>query len=99
MYRLALADAQWPRVKPKLCHCHGQSYLEFRQMSGWSDMFVAWPGQERPSVPMSLIIIGTEGHAVRPVGCWAPKETPIAVTQTSGRQRLNVHGAIDLETG
>ncbi len=38
-------------------------------------------------------------HAVRPVGCWAPKETPIAVEQTSGRQRLNVHGAIDLETG
>jgi transposase len=38
-------------------------------------------------------------HAVRPVGCWAPKDTPIAVAQTSGRQRLNVHGAIDLETG
>ncbi len=38
-------------------------------------------------------------HAVRPVGCWAPKHTPIAVAQTSGRQRLNVHGAIDLETG
>jgi transposase len=38
-------------------------------------------------------------HAVRPVGCWAPKETPIAVEQTSGRQRLNIHGAIDLETG
>jgi transposase len=39
-------------------------------------------------------------HAVRPVGCWAAKEdAPVAVTQTSGRQRLNVHGAIDLETG
>jgi hypothetical protein len=38
-------------------------------------------------------------HAVRPVGCWAPKETPLAVPQTSGRQRLNIHGAIDLETG
>ena len=38
-------------------------------------------------------------HAVRPVGCWAPKHTPVAVEQTSGRQRLNVHGAIDLETG
>jgi transposase len=45
-------------------------------------------------------------HAVRPVGCWAteharegPKDTPIAVAQTSGRQRLNIHGAIDLETG
>jgi len=38
-------------------------------------------------------------HAVRPVGCWAPKDTKIAVEQTSGRQRLNIHGAIDLETG
>jgi transposase len=38
-------------------------------------------------------------HVVRPVGCWAPKEIPVAVAQTSGRQRLNIHGAIDLETG
>ena len=38
-------------------------------------------------------------HAVRPVGCWGPKDTQIAVDQTSGRQRLNIHGAIDLETG
>jgi hypothetical protein len=29
-------------------------------------------------------------HAVRPVGCWAPNETPLAVPQTSGRQRLNI---------
>ena len=38
-------------------------------------------------------------HAVRPVGCWAPKDTPVAVAQTSGRQHLNIHGAIELETG
>lgn len=38
-------------------------------------------------------------HAVRPVGCWAPQDIASAVTQTSGRQRLNIHGAIDLETG
>lgn len=38
-------------------------------------------------------------HAVRPVGCWGPKDVAIAVDQTSGRQRLNIHGAIDLETG
>jgi len=38
-------------------------------------------------------------HAVRPVGCWALKETPVAVQQSSGRNRLNIHGAIDLETG
>jgi transposase len=38
-------------------------------------------------------------HAVRPVGCWAPKEIAVAVEQSSGRDRLNIHGAIDLETG
>ena len=38
-------------------------------------------------------------HGVRPVGCWGPKDTKIAVEQTSGRQRLNIHGAVDLETG
>jgi transposase len=38
-------------------------------------------------------------HAVRPAGCWAPKDCAIAVAQTSGRDRLNVHGAINLETG
>ncbi len=38
-------------------------------------------------------------HGARPMGCWAPKETKVAVDQTSGRQRLNIHGAIDLETG
>jgi len=38
-------------------------------------------------------------HAARPVGCWAPAGETLAIEQTSGRQRLNVHGAIDLETG
>jgi transposase len=38
-------------------------------------------------------------HTVRPVGCWAPKDVPVAVEQSSGRDRLNIHGAIDLETG
>jgi transposase len=38
-------------------------------------------------------------HAVRPVGCWGPKDQAIAMEQSSGRDRLNIHGAIDLETG
>jgi transposase len=38
-------------------------------------------------------------HAVRPVGCWAPKDVAVTVDQSSGRDRLNVHGAINLETG
>src|SRR5277367_1257649 len=38
-------------------------------------------------------------HAARSVGCWAPAGEPLAVRQTSGRERLNIHGALDLETG
>jgi len=38
-------------------------------------------------------------HAARPVGCWAPKEQNFAIEQTSGRERINIHGAIDLQTG
>src|SRR5947209_12454639 len=32
-------------------------------------------------------------------GCWGPKDVPVAVEQSSGRERLNIHGAVDLETG
>ena len=38
-------------------------------------------------------------HAAQPVGCWAPKQEKLAIEQTSGRQRINIHGAIDLGTG
>ena len=38
-------------------------------------------------------------HEVWLVGCWAQKDTMAAVEQNRGRQRLNIHGAIDLETG
>src|SRR5487761_31501 len=38
-------------------------------------------------------------HGARAVGCWGPRDTKIAIDQTSGRERLNIHGAIDLETG
>ena len=38
-------------------------------------------------------------HAVRAAGCWAPRHCRLAIEQTSGRQRINIHGAIDLETG
>lgn len=38
-------------------------------------------------------------HGAQPVGCWAPAGEPIAVAQTTGRERLNIQGAIDLDTG
>jgi transposase len=38
-------------------------------------------------------------YGAKPVGCWAPKGAAVAVEQTTGREHLNIHGAIDLETG
>ena len=38
-------------------------------------------------------------HAARPAGCWAPSHEKLAIEQTSGRERINIHGAIDLATG
>lgn len=38
-------------------------------------------------------------HEARPAGCWAPKGEKIVIGQTSGRDRLNIHGFINLETG
>jgi hypothetical protein len=33
------------------------------------------------------------------VGCWARRAAKLAIEQTSGRQHINIHGAINLETG
>lgn len=38
-------------------------------------------------------------YGAKPVGCWAPAGEAVAVEQTTGREHLNIHGAIDLETG
>ena len=31
-------------------------------------------------------------HAARPAGCWAPAQATLAIEQSSGRQRINIHG-------
>jgi transposase len=38
-------------------------------------------------------------HGARPVGCWVRPDAAVAVEQTTGRDHLNIHGAIDLESG
>ncbi len=38
-------------------------------------------------------------HAARPVGCWAPKQQKLAIEPTSGREPIDVHGAINPESG
>ncbi len=38
-------------------------------------------------------------HGAQAVGCWVPRGADVAVEQTTGRERLNIQGAIDLESG
>jgi transposase len=38
-------------------------------------------------------------HGARPVGCWVRPDEALAVEQMTGRDHLNIHGALDLETG
>ncbi len=38
-------------------------------------------------------------HQTRPAGVWMPRGADIAVPAASGRDRMNIHGVIDLETG
>jgi transposase len=38
-------------------------------------------------------------HGAQAVGCWVPRGAEVAVEQTTGRERLNIQGAIDLESG
>lgn len=38
-------------------------------------------------------------HGARPVGCWVRPDAAVAVEQTTGRDHLNIHGALDLESG
>jgi transposase len=38
-------------------------------------------------------------HGARPVGCWVRPDEPLAVEQMTGRDHLNIHGALDLESG
>ena len=38
-------------------------------------------------------------HQAKPAGRWLPRGQRCAIDVTSGRERLNLHGAIDIETG
>lgn len=45
------------------------------------------------------IVYGDAVHQTRPAGVWMPRGADIAAPAASGRDRMNIHGAIDLETG
>jgi transposase len=65
--------------------------------------FIASYEKQLNSLPDNEAIVFVDAvhptHAARPAGCWSLGSDHPAIEQTSGRQRINIHGAIDLETG
>ena len=54
----------------------------------------------RPDEAVMFIDAVHPDHQSRPAGCWTRKDGPaVAVQANSGRDNINVHGAIDLSTG
>jgi transposase len=64
-------------------------------IKGYSDLLKSLPADEAVLFADAVHPV----HATKPAGCWGPVGDTLAVEQTSGRQRINIHGAIDLETG
>jgi hypothetical protein len=79
----------------------GQSLLGryYRSVSN-PDALAAYARLSGPAVTAAggRILVRGMTYAVRPVGCWAPKGVPVAVEQSSGRDRLTIHNAIDTPT-
>ena len=65
--------------------------------------FLASYEKQLNSLPNNEAIVFVDAvhptNAARPAGCWSLGSDHPAIEQTSGRQRINIHGAIDLETG
>ena len=90
LHRLGLEYRKPCAVPRKLDEAKQRAFIK-----GYTDLLNRLPADE--AVMFADAVHPT--HAVRPAGCWAPKGVKIAVEQTSGRDRLNIHGALDLETG
>lgn len=90
LHRLGMEHRKPKAVSGRLDEDKQKAFME-----GYDALLRALPDDE--AVMFADAVHPTYG--ARPVGCWAPKDIRIAIDQTSGRRRLNLHGAIDLETG
>lgn len=90
LHRLGMEHRKPEAVSSKLDPARQQAFIE-----GYTALLNGLAGDE--AVLFADAVHPT--HGARPAGCWAPKHIKLAIDQTSGRERLNIHGAIDLETG
>jgi transposase len=90
LHRLGF-DYRTPRRVPR--------HLDEERQKAFIDAYEKLLNRLGPDEAVVFIDAVHPTHQVRAAGCWAPKGVAIAVEQTTGRQSLNIHGAINLETG
>ena len=81
--------------KPAALACQMDPNQQRRFIAGYASLLNHLPADET----VMFIDAVHPVYGAKPVGCWAPKGAAVAVEQTTGREHLNIHGAIDLETG
>ena len=81
--------------KPEVIPCH----LDENKQRAFIELHENLMNSLSPDEAVVFVDAVHPTHAARAAGCWAAKDETLAIEQTTGRQRLNIHGAIDLETG
>ena len=90
LHRLGLAY-QKPKIIPR--------NLDVQRQQGFIDEYEELLNSLTEAEAVLFVDAVHPTYATRPIGCWASNEETLAIEQTSGRQRINIHGAINLETG
>lgn len=90
MHRLGL-EYHTPHVIPRKLNVEKQKAFT----ESYGKLLKSLPDSE------AVVFVGAvhPTHVARPAGRWASRQEKLAIEQTGGRQRINIHGAIDLETG
>lgn len=63
-----------------------------RFIAAYESLLNQLPGDE-------MVMFADAVHPVHPVGCWVRPDAAVAVEQKTGRDHLNIHGALDLQSG
>ena len=90
LHRLGL-EYRKPEVIPR--------HLDENKQRAFTERYENLMNSLSPDEVVVLVDAVHPTHAARAAGCWAAKDETLAIERTTGRQRLNIHGAIDLETG
>jgi transposase len=81
--------------KPEALSSKMDPQQQRRFIAGYESLLNHLPGDEMVMFADAVHPV----HSARPVGCWVRPDAAVAVEQKTGRDHLNIHGALDLESG